>query len=104
MLQDVIEDVDLILIMSVNPGFGGQAYIPNALKKVREARALIDAYNPACELEIDGGIGRKNIAEVVAAGVDVVVMGSSIFGAADPAAELRALRGIAAPEPAGARR
>jgi ribulose-phosphate 3-epimerase len=97
MLQDVIEDLDLILIMSVNPGFGGQAYIPNALKKVREARALIDAHNPACELEIDGGIGRKNIAEVVAAGVDVVVMGSSIFGAADPAAELRALREIGSP-------
>jgi ribulose-phosphate 3-epimerase len=103
MLEDVIEDADLILIMSVNPGFGGQAYIPNALKKVREARALIDAYNPACELEIDGGIGRKNIAEVVAAGVDVVVMGSSIFGAADPGAELRALRELATPVAAVAR-
>ncbi len=104
MLADLIEDIDLILIMSVNPGFGGQAYIPNSLKKVREARALIDAHNPACELEIDGGIGRKNIAEVVAAGVDVVVMGSSIFGAADPAAELRELRALAEPVPAGARR
>jgi ribulose-phosphate 3-epimerase len=103
MLQDLIEDIDLILIMSVNPGFGGQAYIPNSLKKVREARALIDAHNPACELEIDGGIGRKNIAEVVAAGVDVVVMGSSIFGAADPASELQAMRELAAPSPAGVR-
>jgi ribulose-phosphate 3-epimerase len=102
MLEDVIEDVDLILIMSVNPGFAGQAYIPNALKKVREARRLIDAYNPSCELEIDGGIGRKNIAEVVAAGVDVVVMGSSIFSAPDPAAELQALRAIGEPVPAGA--
>ena len=97
-LEDVIEDLDLILIMSVNPGFGGQAYIPNSLKKVREARRLIDERNPACLLEIDGGIGRKNIAEVVAAGVDVVVMGSSIYGAADPAAELRALRALAQPE------
>jgi ribulose-phosphate 3-epimerase len=103
MLEDLIEDIDLILIMSVNPGFGGQSYIPNSLKKVREARALIDAHNPACELEIDGGIGRKNIAEVVAAGVDVVVMGSSIFGATDPAAELRAIREIAVPTPAGIR-
>jgi ribulose-phosphate 3-epimerase len=103
MLEDVIEDVDLILIMSVNPGFGGQSYIPNSLKKVKEARALIDAYNPSCLLEIDGGIGRKNIAEVVAAGVDVVVMGSSIYGAADPASELRALRALAEPEPVGAR-
>jgi ribulose-phosphate 3-epimerase len=103
LLEDVIDDLDLILIMSVNPGFGGQAYIPNSLKKVREARALIDARKPGCLLEIDGGIGRQNIAEVVAAGVDVVVMGSSIFSAADPAAELRALRDIAEPAPVGAR-
>ncbi len=102
-LEDVIEDLDLILIMSVNPGFGGQAYIPNSLKKVRDARALIDRRNPSVELEIDGGIGRKNIKEVVAAGVDVVVMGSSIYGAADPASELRALREIATPPvPVGA--
>ncbi len=97
MLQDVIGALDLILIMSVNPGFGGQSFIPNALKKVREARALIDRHNPSCELEIDGGIGRENIAAVVAAGVDTVVMGSSIFGAKDPAAELRALRALAQP-------
>ncbi len=103
LLEDVIEDCDLILIMSVNPGFGGQKYIPNALKKVRQARALIDAYNPACELEIDGGIGRANIAEVCAAGADVVVMGSAIFAAADPAAELQALRALAEPQPVGAR-
>jgi len=103
MLEDLIEDIDLILIMSVNPGFGGQAYIPNSIKKVREARELIDAYNPACELEIDGGIGRKNIAEVVAAGVDVCVAGNAIFGAADPAAELQALRALAEPATAGAR-
>ena len=103
MLEDLIEDIDLILIMSVNPGFGGQAFIPNSLKKVREARALIDAQNPACELEIDGGVGRKNIAACVAAGVDVVVMGSSIFGTVDPAAELRELRALAEPLPAGAR-
>ncbi len=95
MLDDLIEDVDMILIMSVNPGFGGQSYLRNSLKKVREARALIDARNPRCELEIDGGIGRDNIAEVVAAGVDVVVMGSSIFGARDPASEMRALRALA---------
>ena len=103
LLEDVIEDCDLILIMSVNPGFGGQKYIPNALKKVRQARALIDAHNPACELEIDGGIGRANIAEVCAAGADVVVMGSAIFGAADPVAETKALRALAEPQPVGVR-
>jgi ribulose-phosphate 3-epimerase len=97
MLVDVIEDVDLILIMSVNPGFGGQRFIPVALRKLREARALIDAHNPACELEVDGGIGRSNIAAIVEAGARVIVMGSSIFGATDPAEELRALRGLATP-------
>jgi ribulose-phosphate 3-epimerase len=95
MLQDVIGDLDVILIMSVNPGFSGQSFIPNALKKVREARDLIERHNRACRLEIDGGIGRDNIAQVVAAGVDTIVMGSSIFGAKDPAAELRALRALA---------
>ena len=103
MLEDLIDDLDLILIMSVNPGFGGQAYIPNSLKKVREARAIIDAGNPACELEIDGGIGRRNVAELAAAGVDVAVAGNAIFGAADPAAELRALKALAAPQPAASR-
>jgi ribulose-phosphate 3-epimerase len=102
MLQDVIGVTDLILVMSVNPGFGGQSFIPNALKKVREARALIDAHNPDCQLEIDGGIGRENIAAVVAAGADVIVMGSSIFGAKDPAAELRALRAIGEARPSAA--
>jgi len=95
MLDDLIEDIDLILVMSVNPGFGGQKFIRNSLKKAREARALIDARNPACELEIDGGIGRETIGAAVAAGIDVCVAGNAIFGAADPAAELVALRSIA---------
>jgi ribulose-phosphate 3-epimerase len=101
-LQDVIGDLDLILVMSVNPGFAGQSFLPVALKKLREARALIDAENPGCELEVDGGVGRENIAGVVAAGANVIVMGSSIFGAPDPANELRALRELAE-KPARAR-
>jgi ribulose-phosphate 3-epimerase len=101
LLEDVIEDCDLVLIMSVNPGFGGQAFIPHALRKIAEARALIDARNPACELEVDGGVGRSNIAAVTEAGAGVIVMGSSIYGARDPAAELRALRELSLP--AGAR-
>ncbi len=94
-LHDVIDDLDLILVMSVNPGFGGQSFIPNAFKKVREARRLIDEYNPACELEVDGGIGRGNIARIVDDGAEVIVMGSSIFSAKDPARELRELRALA---------
>lgn len=92
LLEDVIGDLDLVLIMSVNPGFGGQSFLPVALKKLREARELIDEFNPGCELEVDGGVGAQNIGEVVAAGAGVIVMGSSIFGASDPGAELRALR------------
>ena len=80
-LEDVIEDCDLILIMSVNPGFGGQAFIPNTLRKLRAARALIDARNRACELEVDGGVGRANIAQVVEAGARVIVGGIRAFSA-----------------------
>jgi ribulose-phosphate 3-epimerase len=94
-LQDVMADVDLILVMSVNPGFGGQSFLPVALRKLREARALIDAENPSCELEVDGGIGRENIRAAVDAGANVIVIGSKIFGAKDPGAELRALRALA---------
>lgn len=97
MLQDIIEDCDLVLVMSVNPGFGGQKFIPRALDKLREARALIDARNPGCELEVDGGVGTENIAEIVAAGARVIVMGSSIFGTADPAATVRTMHALAAP-------
>jgi ribulose-phosphate 3-epimerase len=96
MLECVIDVCDLVLIMTVNPGFGGQAFIPNSLAKIRAARALIDARNPGCELEVDGGIGRANIAAVVEAGARTIVMGSSIFGAADPAGEVQALRRLAA--------
>ena len=94
-LQDIVAQADLVLIMSVNPGFSGQQFIDRAYEKLREARALIDARNPGCELEVDGGVGRDNVAAVVGAGARVLVMGSSIFGARDPGAELRALRGLA---------
>lgn len=94
MLQDVIDDCDLVLIMSVNPGFGGQSFIPRSMEKIREARALIDARNPRCELEVDGGIGSANLRAVVDAGADVVVMGSSVFGTPDPRATLRELRSL----------
>ncbi len=84
MLQDIIGDLDLLLVMSVNPGFGGQAFLARSLAKLREARALIDESNPGCELEVDGGIGEKNIREVVAAGAQVIVMGNSIFNTPHP--------------------
>ena len=95
MLQDIIEDCDLVLIMSVNPGFGGQRFIPRSYQKLREARSLIDARNPSCVLEVDGGIGTDNIRGVVDAGARAIVMGSSIFGTTDPAATVRVMRRLA---------
>ncbi|MGH8163501.1 MAG: ribulose-phosphate 3-epimerase, partial [Rhodanobacteraceae bacterium] len=88
MLDDVVGDVDLILIMSVNPGFGGQAFIPHAIEKVRQARTLIDRAQVRCELEVDGGVGEENLRALADAGADVFVMGSAIFNTPDPAATL----------------
>ena len=92
MLKDIIEEADLVLVMSVNPGFGGQPFIEHALAKLIEARELIDACNPECELEIDGGIGTANIERACEAGATILVAGSSVFQARDPAAAVRALR------------
>ncbi|SEQ04176.1 ribulose-5-phosphate 3-epimerase [Solimonas aquatica] len=96
-LQYVMDKVDMVLLMSVNPGFGGQSFIPAALPKLRQARALIDAYvkaNPGREirLEIDGGVKTDNIAEIAAAGADTFVAGSAIFGNKDYAATIAAMR------------
>ena len=92
MLADIIEDCDLVLVMSVNPGFGGQSFIPRSLQKLHEARTLIDHRNPSCILEVDGGVGKENIADVVKAGARAIVMGSSIFGSSDRAATIKDLR------------
>jgi ribulose-phosphate 3-epimerase len=96
MLQDVIGDCDTLLVMSVNPGFGGQKFIPRALEKVREARALVDGRNPECLVEVDGGVGEENLRMLVEAGAGALVMGSAVFGARDPGAELRRLRALLA--------
>ena len=96
LLQDVIEDCDTVLVMSVNPGFSGQKFIPRAIEKVREARALVDRRNPVCSIEVDGGVGAENARELVEAGADVLVMGAAVFGAEDSAAELRRIRSLLA--------
>jgi ribulose-phosphate 3-epimerase len=82
-LRYVLDKVDMVLIMSVNPGFGGQKFIPMALEKLREAREIIDASGREIRLEVDGGIKTDNIAEVAQAGADTFVAGSAIFGAED---------------------
>ncbi len=87
LMDHVMDKLDVVLLMSVNPGFGGQAFIPETLNKLREARAKIDAYTAATGrtilLEVDGGVKVDNIAEIVAAGADVCVAGSAVFGAPD---------------------
>jgi ribulose-phosphate 3-epimerase len=96
MLQDIIEDCATVLVMSVNPGFGGQKFIARALDKVREARALIERRNPKCSIEVDGGVGAENARDLVEAGADVLVMGSALFDTPDPGAELRRIRSLLA--------
>jgi ribulose-phosphate 3-epimerase len=91
-LRYVIDLVDLVLIMSVNPGFGGQAFIPSSLDKLREARRLIDASGRDIRLEIDGGIKVDNISDAAAAGADTFVAGSAIFDAPDYRAVIDAMR------------
>ncbi|MBV8368993.1 MAG: ribulose-phosphate 3-epimerase [Candidatus Eremiobacteraeota bacterium] len=91
-LVDLIEEIDRVLVMSVNPGFGGQPFIERALAKTAEVRALLDERNPRCEIELDGGIGLENAERAVRAGADVLVAGNSVFGADDPPETLRALR------------
>ena len=88
-----IEQLDLVLVMTVEPGFGGQAFMNSQLDTIREVRALIDRYNPACELEVDGGISPKTAPLVIDAGANVLVAGSAVYGAQDIPAAIRALRG-----------
>jgi len=95
-IEEIAGDVDFVLVMSVNPGFGGQKFIPTSLRKVSAIRALLDrAGNPA-PIEIDGGIDLSNIARAVDAGVEIIVAGSAIFNASDPAAATKALKDAAA--------
>jgi ribulose-phosphate 3-epimerase len=91
-LRWVLDKVDLVLIMSVNPGFGGQSFIPAALDKLREARRMIDASGRAIRLEVDGGVKADNIRAIAAAGADTFVAGSAIFGARDYAAVVARMR------------
>ena len=91
-LDYVLEDLDLVLLMSVNPGFGGQAFIPSALEKLRRVRERIDAIGKPIRLEIDGGVKPDNIGAIAAAGADTFVAGSAIFGQPDYAAVIARMR------------
>lgn len=94
LLEDVISDIDLVCIMSVNPGFGGQSFIDNTYKKVRQLKEIIERNNASTLIEIDGGVTDRNAAELVKSGADVLVAGSFVFNAKDPLATIENLKNI----------
>jgi ribulose-phosphate 3-epimerase len=100
LLADALQALDFVLLMSVNPGFAGQAFIPGVLGKVARLRELVARAGRRVEIELDGGVGRGNIRMAAAAGVETAVAGSAVFGAPDPVAALRELRTLAATESA----
>jgi ribulose-phosphate 3-epimerase len=95
LLHDIAGDLDFVLVMSVNPGFGGQSFIPRSESKVREVRAVLDAANNRAPIEIDGGIDLKTVGRVVAAGASILVAGSAIFHSPDPEQATRDLKAAA---------
>jgi ribulose-phosphate 3-epimerase len=90
--EEVLDDLDLVLVMSVNPGYGGQSYLPAATEKLRRVRALLDQAGSRAALEVDGGITAETITEAWLAGADTFVAGTAVFGAADPAQAVRDLQ------------
>jgi len=94
LLQDVLADIDVVLIMSVNPGFGGQKFIPQTLEKIKELRKMIDEKGLDVKIEIDGGVTLDNAKSIVDAGADVLVAGNTVFASANPADTIRQLKSI----------
>lgn len=94
MLEDVIDELDMVLLMSVNPGFGGQKFIENTLKKIRRLRAMIDVSQSNALIEIDGGVNANTAPKLAEAGADVLVAGSYVFNAADPHAAIHSLKAL----------
>jgi ribulose-phosphate 3-epimerase len=103
MLEDIAHDLDFVLVMSVNPGFSGQAFIPHSVDKVRHVRALLERVGSSAPIEIDGGIDETNAAAVVAAGASILVAGQAIFGKGDPETNTLALRAAAVGSASGSR-
>ena len=95
-VREIAAELDLLLIMSVNPGFGGQKFIASSVEKIRRARQLLDSVKSGAKLEVDGGITRETIAACWRAGADTFVAGNAVFSAADPVAEIGALRALCA--------
>jgi ribulose-phosphate 3-epimerase len=83
MIENVINDIDMVLIMTVNPGFGGQSFIENSINKIKEVKELIKKNNATCDIQVDGGITLENVDKVIEAGANIIVAGSSVYGATD---------------------
>lgn len=94
LLKDIIADIDIVLVMSVNPGFGGQKFIPHSLQKIHELRAMIDTRQLPVKIEVDGGVTLDNAADIVNAGADVLVVGNTVFIAPDPRSVISELHHI----------
>ena len=92
-LDHILPDLDMVVIMSVNPGFGGQSFIPSAMEKIRQLRKRIDDLGLSIEIEIDGGVKPENAADVINAGADILVAGSAVFGKKDYKAAIQGIRG-----------
>jgi ribulose-phosphate 3-epimerase len=92
LLEELLDDIDLVLVMSVNPGYGGQSYLPQSTDKIRRVRALLDRHGVRAALEVDGGITTETIGAAWGAGADTFVAGTAVFGAADPGQAVRDLK------------
>jgi ribulose-phosphate 3-epimerase len=93
-LTDILQDIDTVCMMSVNPGFGAQQFIPHTLSKIQELRRMIDDWNLPVKIEVDGGVTLENAADIIAAGADVLVAGNTVFKSGDPRATIAALKKI----------
>lgn len=93
-LSDILHDIDLVCLMSVNPGFGGQKFIPHTLEKIKQLRKMIDEKGLNVHIEIDGGVTVENAPSIIAAGADVLVAGNTVFKSADPKATIAALKAL----------
>lgn len=94
LLKDILADIDMVCLMSVNPGFGGQSFIPYTLTKIKQLRAMIDEQSLPVKIEIDGGVTLANAATILAAGADVLVAGNTVFKSADPIKTIAALKAL----------
>lgn len=92
-LEHILGNIEMVLLMSVNPGFGGQTFIPETLEKIKKLRALAEIKNPKLQIQVDGGINKDNAGEIIAAGADILVAGSAVFGAKDRKKAIKQIKG-----------